>query len=317
MLFSVSVFPSLIQMGQVASFFQDHKNALIAGAVTLGAIGAVYYLFKPKGEGGEEAGTGSKVTTWLTTLVVVGLLGLGSYFIYEYVSGDAASSGNLASTPVENGKTKSVPPAKTPTQAGTDGGAYGLLYWMYIEDWDYKFGQPKGVIARTSGSESNPSITLHPTENTLQVSVSIYPPSESTAPSSSSDSSTGTGDSFTCAVTDVPLQTWFCVGVSLSSRNLDVYLNGLLVRSCLLPGVPKPVTGDLEIMPNGGFSGKVIDVYHYSRALVPGDVSSFCAKGTNGSKYTGTKLPSKGFFGYKVDVGVFNPSGKEVKKFVL
>lgn len=308
-------------MGQVTSFFKNNKNAIIGGVITVAAIGIVYMLFKPKGEAGAEAGTASKATTWLTTLVVVGLLGLGSYFIYEYVSGDAASSGNLASTPVEPSKPKSVNAAQTPTQAGTDGGSYGLLYWMYIQDWDYKFGQAKGVIARqtTSGgvATSNPSITLHPTENTLQVTVSVYPPSDSTVPSSSSDASTATGDSFTCSVSDVPLQTWFCVGVSLSNRNLDVYLNGLLVRSCVLPGVPKPVTADLEIMPNGGFSGKVIDVYHYSRGLLPGDVSAFCAKGTNGSKYTSQRLPSKGLFGYKVNVGVFNPSGKEVKKFVL
>jgi hypothetical protein len=302
-------------MGQVASFFENHKNAILSGIGILVSASVVYYLFKPKE--GEEAGTGSKLATGLTTLLVVGLLGLGSYFIYEYVSGDAASSGNLASTPVESSKPKSVPSAQTPTQQGESGGSYGLLYWMYIQDWDYKFGQTKSVIARTSGGTSNPSVTLHPTENTLQVTVSIYPPSESTAPSTSSDSSTGTGDSFTCSVTDVPLQTWFCVGVSLSGRNLDVYLNGLLVRSCVLPGVPRPVTADLEIMPNGGFSGKVIDVYSYARALLPGDVSSFCAKGTNGTKYTGEKLPSKGLFGYKVNVGVFNPSGKEVKKFVL
>lgn len=322
-------------MGQtfstIGDWFKTNETALIAGTIAIAAIGVGYYFFKPKDLTAVQAGPSppgilAKGGSFLTVAVTVAVLALGSYFIYSYVTGEAASSGNVASTPVTPEKPKSVSSAQTPPSSGTDGGKYGLMYWMYIQDWNYKFGQTKPVIVRAASTgnppDVNPSITLHPTDNSLQVKVSLYPSGESgssssSEPAPSSNDGSATDSTYTCTVPDVPLQTWFCVGVSLSTRNLDVYLNGKLVRSCVLPAVPKPVTGDLQIMPDGGFSGKVIDVYHYSRSLVPSDVASFCAKGTNGSKYTSDKLPSKGLFGYKVDVGVFNPSGTEVKKFVL
>jgi hypothetical protein len=67
-------------------------------------------------------------------------------------------------------------------------------------------------------------------------------------------------------------------------------------------------------MPNGGFSGKVIDVYHFSRGLKPADAATFYAKGTNGKSYTSSNTPSGQ---YSVAFGLFNPQGQEVKKFVL
>ena len=97
---------------------------------------------------------------------------------------------------------------------------------------------------------------------------------------------------------------------------MDIYLNGLLVRSCLLPGVPKTPTGDLRLMPGGGFSGNVIDVYHQSRALKPADAKDFCAKGTSGQNYS--ELPSRSLFGYNVKFSVNDSNtGKEIKQYTL
>jgi hypothetical protein len=48
---------------------------------------------------------------------------------------------------------------------------------MFIKDWDYNFSKEKGVLIRsdpTNAAISNPKITLHPTDNSLNVSVSIY-----------------------------------------------------------------------------------------------------------------------------------------------
>jgi hypothetical protein len=309
-------------MSAIGDFFTNNKNEIIAGVIILALLGVLYFYMTKGEEGGEGVGTGLKVGSFLTTAVIGILVVVAGYLIYTYTLGDSTSSGNLSSTPVTSSNPQTVSSTQTPTAAGPDGGSYGILYWMYIQDWNYKFGETKSVIVRSAGGDSNPNITLHPTENSLQVTVSMFPSStsgssSSSEPAPSNNDGSSTDSTYTCTVTDVPLQSWFCVGVSLSGRSLDVYLNGKMVRSCFLPGVPKPVSADLQIMPNGGFSGKVIDVYHYSRALLPSDVASFCAKGTNGTNYTSQSLPSKGLFGYKVDVGVFNPSGTEVKKFVL
>lgn len=110
----------------------------------------------------------------------------------------------------------------------------------------------------------SPEITLAPNENTLNVKVAIHP-SDSKAsasePAPANNSGGATGDSFTCSVENIPLQAWFAVSVTVFQRNLDIYLNGKLVKSCILPGVPRTVAGDIEVGPGGGFSGMVCDLF--------------------------------------------------------
>jgi hypothetical protein len=247
------------------------------------------------------------------------LLGLAIYFIVIGTTGDQTVSNNLANTPVDASSTVIVPADQAPAQSGPQGGNYGIQWWMFIQDWDYKFGEKKPVIRRGSENTFNPYVYLSPTENTLCTEIAVFPTeggsSSSSEPSGVGGSGHATDDKFTCKVPNVPLQKWFAVGLSVSGRNVDVYLDGLLVRSCLLPGVPKTPTGSLEIMPGGGFSGSCIDVYHYSRALVPADAQKFASAGTNGTQYNA--LPSKSLFGYNIKFGIVDDSGKEIKKFTF
>jgi hypothetical protein len=241
------------------------------------------------------------------------MVGFGLYFFITGIMGDQARSGNLASVPVDSASTVVVPADRAPPQSGVKGGNYGLLYWMYIQDWDYKFGEKKPVIRRGAEGVFNPYIYLSPTENTLSVDITTFGEDDQAKPANASQNAAG--DAFTCSVQNVPLQKWFCVGVSVSGRNVDIYLDGLLVRSCLLPGVPRAPTGSLEIMPGGGFSGNVVDVYHYSRALVPADAQTFASKGTTGTQ--SNALPSKSLFGYQVKLGVVDDAGKVIKNYVF
>lgn len=278
-------------------------NTIIAVVVVLAVAGGIMYYFRE---------TPGKAAVYV---IVASLIGFGIYFVYEGAVGDKSRSGNLASTPVDSSSTAIVPADQAPPQSGPQGGNYGIQWWMFIKDWDYKFGEQKPVIRRGNAGAYNPYVYLSPTENTLCVDVSVFPPNGGPEPASVGSSGSAGDDKFTCKVPNVPLQKWFAVGVSVSGRNVDIYLDGLLVRSCLLPGVPRTPAGSLEIMPSGGFSGSCIDVYHYSRALVPFDAQKFAAAGTNGTSYNA--LPSKSLFGYTVKLGVVDDSGKEIKKFTF
>lgn len=271
------------------------NSTVIAVLVIVAIAGAAIYF------GGIMAGT------------LAALVGAGIYFVITGVFGDSSKSGNLASSPVDASSTVVVPADKAPAQSGVNGGNYGIQWWMFIQDWDYKFGEKKPVIRRGSDNVFNPYIYLHPTENTLEVKISYFPSEERTVAAVGSEGA-ATDDSFTCSVPNVPLQKWFAVSLSVSGRNVDIYLDGLLVRSCLLPGVPKTPNGSLEIMPGGGFSGSCIDLYHYSRALTPSDAQKFAAAGTSGT--TTNALPSKPLFGYTVKFGVAD-SDKVIKSFTL
>jgi hypothetical protein len=192
---------------------------------------------------------------------------------------ESKSSGDKTPTPV-NGKTKTViPSGEISFGSGID---YGLQFWMYVSDWDYRFGQTKEVIKRAASNDASivgPRIYMSPTDNTLHVQVSLYP--SDTAAASAEPGTSSTGDSFLCSVENIPLQSWFSVAVTVFQRNLDIYINGRLVKSCVLPGIPKPAMGDVIIGDNGGFAGSVCNLNGYSTMLSPDDAKSFHAKGTN------------------------------------
>jgi hypothetical protein len=223
-----------------------------------------------------------------TLAIVVGiiLLGLVGFAFYNYMrrrsglsevtlAGTEASD-DKAPAPID-GKTRTVIPAAEITGNGSD---YGIQFWMYISDWDYGFGKPKSILKRvgTNANVSNPDITLHPTDNSLQVTVSVFPTDN--VAGAASPTSSSTGDSFTCTVENVPLQSWFSVSVTVFQRNMDIYLNGRLVKSCVLPGVPKPAVGDIILADKNGFSGSLCNVFTYGRMLTPSDAKDFFANGT-------------------------------------
>jgi len=273
---------------------------------------------------------------WKLLIVLVGLalISFTVYIIYTAVGGvslpssspsvSSSSAVDNAPLPIDGKSGTVIPAASVPIAAGSD---YGIQFWMYIKDWDYNFGKPKGVIIRkdsTNAALSNPKITLHPTENSLNVSVSIYGSGTGAASSNpaGANSTSASGDVYTCTVENVPLQTWFSVSVTVFQRNLDVYINGKLVKSCVLPGVPRPAAGDLVVGSDGGFSGSICNVHAYPTMLGPSDAASFFSAGTNCASFAqpastnttdgGSKVT---LFGYTFTFGVKDSTGKEVQKY--
>ena len=242
--------------------------------------------------------------------------------LFNAVSG-GDSSGDLVSRLHDATGSGSIAATNAPLSNETQG-AYSMQWWMFIKDWNYGYGKQKSVIKRgdpTSTAVTNPMISLHPTDNTLQVTISLFG-SDGSTPASTPAPATGSGasteDVYVCEVTDVPLQTWFSVGVSVFGRNLDVYIDGKLVKSCFLPGVPKPAAGDIQLTSGGGFSGYLCNFYHYARMLTPGDAMTFFSSGTscqNASPTTSSSTASA--TGYSVKFGVYDTLGKQVQEYTF
>ena len=234
----------------------------------------------------------------------------------------SASSGDKTPAPID-GKTKTIIPAgEIPVGQGSD---YGLQFWMYISNWDYRFGQEKEVIKRTAPNNAQsfgPRIYLSPTDNTLNIQMSIYP-NDAKAASASPGANT-TGDSFTCSVENVPLQTWFSVSTTVFQRNVDIYINGRLVKSCVLPGIPKPALGDIIIADGGGFAGSFCNLNGYSTMLSPDDAMSFYTKGTSCAPPAEAGLVQVNkdsvlitLFGYTFRFSTVSKDGKELSSYTL
>ena len=65
---------------------------------------------------------------------------------------------------------------------------------------------------------------------------------------------------------------------------MDVYIDGKLVRTCVLPGVAKVNTNtDVTITPLGGFSGYTANFQFFPNATNPQEAYNIYKKGFGGS----------------------------------
>ena len=152
----------------------------------------------------------------------------------------------------------------------TSGNSANFTYsmWFYIEDWNYRYGEPKVIFGRmTSGTgtkEPCPSVVLGPIQNNIMVSLAVYP---------GLDEAPEDGSNYivhNCPIANVPIQRWVNVLISTYGRTLDVYIDGKLVRTCVLPGVAKiDSNSPVYVTPNGGFSGWTSTFQYWPESCEP------------------------------------------------
>lgn len=85
-----------------------------------------------------------------------------------------------------------------------------------------------------------------------------------------------------CVVDDFPLQKWVHVVVCQYNQVLDIYIDGRLKSSCVMPGFPDVVQEDLVISPDGGFSGMISKVEYTNSMLSAKDVYNIYSQGPEG-----------------------------------
>jgi len=71
----------------------------------------------------------------------------------------------------------------------------------------------------------------------------------------------------TCIYKMIPLQKWVHVIVSVYNQVVDIYIDGQLASSCVLKGFPAISTDDVDITPDGGFSGQISRVSFSNTAM--------------------------------------------------
>jgi hypothetical protein len=135
--------------------------------------------------------------------------------------------------------------------------------WFYIDDWNYRYGDKKILFERSMNKSLCPKVYFTPSVNNLVVEITVYPSSSIvTIPEASTV--------FNCGIPNVPLQKWCNFLMTSYGRTIDLYLDGKLVRTCVLPGVPKIESGaSVYLTPNGGFSGWTSSFKYWGESVNP------------------------------------------------
>jgi hypothetical protein len=188
---------------------------------------------------------------------------------------------------IKNGKDASTISASSlATNGDAPSSNFAYSIWFYINDWNYRYGEPKviygrmgqastdgtGSISGINGVGPCPAVVLGPVENNVSVSLACFPGSENAEG----------GDSVihTCMVSNIPIQKWVNLVVSVYGRSMDLYIDGKLVRTCLLPGTAKVNNNaDVYVTPKGGFDGWTARLQYYPNSLNPQEVWNIYTKG--------------------------------------
>ena len=154
---------------------------------------------------------------------------------------------------------------------------YSYSVWFYVTDWSYGLEREKVLIRRGSGTgQVNPLIQFSKFENNIEILVNTFP----TGLTHQTGGVPPPASPHRCTINNFPLQRWVNLIICLNNRTLDVYLNGKLVRTCILPA-PAKISPDapVEITPDGGFKGWTSNMEYYSQALNPQEAYNVYAAG--------------------------------------
>ena len=205
---------------------------------------------------------------------------------------------------LQSGQTASTVTASSlATSNGVSSTNFAYSIWFYINDWNYRYGEPKVIFGRmgskggssdasgnsnsiegVSGLNPCPSVVLGAIENNITVALSCYPGTNNTDVQPS-----GSGSNFVvhnCNISNVPIQRWVNMVLSVYGRTLDLYIDGKLVRTCLLPGTANiNNNADVYVTPQGGFDGWTSKFQYYPNSLNPQEVWNIYSQGYGGKSW--------------------------------
>ena len=222
----------------------------------------------------------------ITTILMISFFLIVLYIIYNYLT---TSSGMLVSSVKAGNVPSTVDVSKIDSGANASANfAYSI--WFNINDWNYQQGSPKPLIQRVSAQGAGyyaPNIYFDNTINNLIVSMNTISTTNET-----------------CTVTNIPIQRWTHLVVSVYGKTLDTYINGKLVNTCILNYVPRVgvSSNNVSICPETGFNGWVTKAQYFADSIDPQTAWNLYKAG-NGSNGLSDMF---GTSGYGVKVSLMN-----------
>jgi hypothetical protein len=210
-----------------------------------------------------------------TSTIAIGVVAIILlYVIWQYLTDSYTQIGNM-----QKGSVKTTLPATT-LPPNNNPSNFSISLWFYVTNWSCVNTSSSGTAAKdifnirgANGTDINFSIKLGACNNDLDVQTRY-----SKGPSQT--------DLATCHVSNIPIQRWVCLIVSIYGRTLDIYLDGKLVRTCVLPSVSIALANqsaltNLEI--GGGFDGFITSIKYKAQPVNPQEAWNTYTDGYGGS----------------------------------
>lgn len=243
-------------------------------------------------------------------LTIAGLVGL--YYLYQYLFASTTGNTYLLLSKNQPANPTQVIDVNSDNLPRLyEGGEFTISTWIYVNDWTWRQGKNKSIISIGGDNFDIIRIYLDRFKPTLKIRLHtnapdpvpgsgaaaggspITPPSAPGGPtggagglgSGSLNANTrattfGPNSTYqpedTLQICDLPefeLQRWVCITVAVNGKTVDVYYDGKLARSCVLPSYYKVDSRySAKLLGYDGFGGQISRTTMYDLALNPEQV---------------------------------------------
>jgi len=188
-------------------------------------------------------------------------------------------------------------PPTVPTPVRSDvlppvyqGGEFSVSTWIYVNNWSVNQNKNKSIL-RLGGSKFD-TLRVYLGSSQPQIMVRLDDSSQKMRPDDKTFTDLQTGanlqNSYTiCDTPPIDLQRWVNLTVVVNGMTCDVYIDGKLVRSCVLPNYFTVDTNYSVYMLDdgtgnaGGFGGSISTTTMYGYALAPDMIYTNYIQGPN------------------------------------
>ena len=184
------------------------------------------------------------------------------YIFFTTVFADKTKS-NLVGLHNALDNQKEIPYGKLKGSGSTN---YTYSFWIYINDYNKFYGEKKMILER-SKTENNkttyfPRIYLGENQNDIHIEISKQ--LKSGMPVNNHE----------IVINSIPLQKWNHIIMTKSGNTIDIYIDGKLVKTSIMPTVAQKPEADEPITltkanesNNKGFAGYLSKVNYYSTSM--------------------------------------------------
>lgn len=248
----------------------------------------------------------------IVVLGLVGLYYLYQYIFSGGLTSSTVLLGSKTNAQVDPGKTIVIPASNMPGLY--EGGEFSISMWVYIQNWSYRMGRNKHILSIGGNNFDTLRVYLGANKPHLRVRLHTHTPGNvaPTAPTPSAPATTTSGagadqsgllqtsaptdkldaptqhKQFTdietdsglldstplCDLPEIDMQKWVQIVISVNGKTVDVYMDGKLARSCVLPTFFKVDKGgyNAKLLDYGGFGGYISGVSMYNYAQGPDQI---------------------------------------------
>jgi hypothetical protein len=224
-----------------------------------------------------NSSSGGKVFSLL--LFIVGLVGL--YYLYYYLFGSSVGTRyELIEKSIPANPSEKITVSSTDLPMLYEGGEFTFSTWIYVNNWSYRSGFNKSILTIGGRNLDTIRIYLGGFKPSLQVRFHTKEAGKgndlavANQKTTFTDLQTGSQlleSGSSCDISEIELQRWVFLTVSVNGKTVDIYIDGKLTRSCVLPNLFKVDASGYAatLLDYGGFGGLITSAVMYDTALSP------------------------------------------------